>query len=124
MTKAQDVFDAAHRAMEAKQDGMLIEGMYANGQRAYAGIAVLKGVLTPATEDSVTIRGFATDGSRTLASCHATVPSAVAPHAGRNDWAPLFEQRYQMLFNDLEAMHVMSLAFLRPRQKCSESAPP
>ena len=47
VTKAQDVFDAAHRAMEAKQDGMLIEGMYANGQRAYAGIAVPEGRAHP-----------------------------------------------------------------------------
>ena len=30
----------------------------------------LKDVLTPATEGSVTIQGFATKGSRTLAVCH------------------------------------------------------
>lgn len=40
ITTVQDVFKAARVAMAAKQDGMLIEGMYANGQRAYAGVAV------------------------------------------------------------------------------------
>ena len=40
---AQDVFDAARIAREGQQDGMLIEGMYANGKRAYAGVAVPEG---------------------------------------------------------------------------------
>lgn len=40
---AQDVFEAARVARKAQQDGMLIEGMYANGKRAYAGIAVPEG---------------------------------------------------------------------------------
>ena len=39
----QDVFNAGRVAMEAQQDGMLIEGMYANGKRAYAGVAVPEG---------------------------------------------------------------------------------
>ena len=39
----QDVFEAARMAKEAQQDGMLIEGMYANGERAYAGVAVPEG---------------------------------------------------------------------------------
>ena len=39
----QDVFDAAQVARESQQDGMLIEGMYANGKRAYAGVAVPEG---------------------------------------------------------------------------------
>ena len=43
----EDVFKAARMAMEANQDGMLIEGMYANGQRAYAGVAVPEGRAHP-----------------------------------------------------------------------------
>ena len=39
----EDVFEAAQMALAAQQDGMLIEGMHANGQRAYAGIAVPEG---------------------------------------------------------------------------------
>ena len=39
----QDVFDAAQVARESQQDGMLIEGMYANGKRAYTGVAVPEG---------------------------------------------------------------------------------
>ena len=39
----QDVFDAAQIARASQQDGMLIEGMYANGKRAYAGVAVPEG---------------------------------------------------------------------------------
>ena len=40
---AQDVFETARVARETQQDVMLIEGMYANGKRAYAGIAVPEG---------------------------------------------------------------------------------
>ena len=36
----KDLLLAATRAMEEGQDGLLIEGMYRNGQRAYAGVAV------------------------------------------------------------------------------------
>ena len=39
----KDVFDAAQIARASQQDGMLIEGMYANGKRAYAGVAVPEG---------------------------------------------------------------------------------
>ena len=64
--------------------------MYANGQRAYAGVAVPEGRAHPATEGSVTIQGFTTKGSRTLAYATATFPFALAPDAGRNHWAPRF----------------------------------
>ena len=43
----EDVFEAAQMARAAQQDGMLIEGMHANGQRAYAGIAVPEGRAHP-----------------------------------------------------------------------------
>ena len=36
----------------------------------------------------------------------AALPFALAPHAGRTIGLHIFEQRYQVLFNDFEAMHV------------------
>jgi S1-C subfamily serine protease len=42
-----DLRKALERAAAGNEEGVLLEGMYANGRRAYAGVAVPKEMLQP-----------------------------------------------------------------------------
>ena len=66
----------------------------------------LKDVLTPATEGSVTIQGFATKEVVPSQYALPLFPLRLLPMPGETIGLHVFEQRYQVLFNDLEAMHV------------------
>ena len=66
----------------------------------------LKDDLTPTTAVLVTICGIARHLSRNLASCPYHSFLAIVAMPGETVGIHIFEQRYQVLFNDLEAMHV------------------